>query len=351
MSSTKNPIKDLAPQMRAYEKVGQIWRPFVMYFHSPNIKSKILNTDDSGFRYTVFKEQKYSVDELESYTNEVSIVVGGSTVFGVGASSDANTMPSLLSEKTNQLHLNFGGRAFGSNQEFILFCQKAHKLTNIKNVILFSGLNDLYLSQFQENEDFGPFFFSEQFSLAMQNSILSNKRRILKAFLFPVFKNRIDYSRIQKEDLKNIFTNFKLWNSDYKKRNKSFDVDYAINQIKKNLYLWKSLSKTTPFNIYYILQPSPSWFEKDLSKEEITLFDFLDKKNLGKNPISNLDKNLYEKYQKRIKSICLELEIPFLDTNKTLYKSNLNSRWLFVDRAHLTDLGYAKIVDLLSDLL
>ena len=104
-------------------------------------------------------------------------MVGGSAVFGVGATSDNSTISSFLSENLGQLTLNFGGRAFSSNQELNLFSQVAYKYPNIKNIILFSGINDIYLTALEGHEDFfGNFFFSKKFRIAMNNQEL---RRLL----------------------------------------------------------------------------------------------------------------------------------------------------------------------------
>ena len=118
---TNTPRVELTPQMGIYDSLGQDWRPFIMYFHTPNIRSSTVNTDDLGFRITNFNGDEFSIAGDQFYHNDVSFIVGGSTAFGVGATSDSMTIPSLLSQKSGSLFFNLGGRAFGSNQELIGF--------------------------------------------------------------------------------------------------------------------------------------------------------------------------------------------------------------------------------------
>jgi len=103
-----------------------------MYIHEPSYKSQHVNTDKFGLRYTKFDGNNYSIESALDKFESVSIIVGGSTAFGVGSSHDSKTISSILSAKNQNLFLNFGGRAFGCNQELILFLQFAEKLKKLK---------------------------------------------------------------------------------------------------------------------------------------------------------------------------------------------------------------------------
>ena len=89
----------------------------------------------------------------------VTIVIGGSLVFGFGATSDNNTISSILSNKTNKIYLNFGATAFNSKQEILLFLNFFQKFKKIDKVIIVSGANDLYLNLINEEDEWGNFFF------------------------------------------------------------------------------------------------------------------------------------------------------------------------------------------------
>ena len=70
-------------------------------------------------------------------------------MFGIGASADRHTLASRLTENDSRetAWVNFGGRSFNSTQEMILFCLHRHLLPPIKEIVLFSGFNDLGLSR------------------------------------------------------------------------------------------------------------------------------------------------------------------------------------------------------------
>ncbi|MET8399975.1 hypothetical protein [Streptomyces sp900116325] len=71
-----------------------------------------------------------------------------STAFGIGARSDAATLPSRLwsAYAPSAPCLNFAGRSYNSGQEFTLFALCRHLLTRVTDIVGFSGFNNLALS-------------------------------------------------------------------------------------------------------------------------------------------------------------------------------------------------------------
>ena len=151
----------LIPQLSDYDNIGLKWHPSIMFFHRENYRSRAVNTDSFGFRITESKSDKFSPASyfLSNKKEKVSLVIGGSTAFGVGASSDKYNLASLLTNKSKIKYLNFGGRAFNSDQELSLFKNFIENLPNIEEVIILSGTNDLYLSSI-ENKSFMPISFT-----------------------------------------------------------------------------------------------------------------------------------------------------------------------------------------------
>ena len=93
------------------------------------------------------------------------------------------------------------------------------------------------------------------------------------------------------------------------------------------------------FNLIFCLQPLASWSKRKLCSEEALLFDILDKKaNIVLKALEN--KSIYEKYLSGLKNFCYTKDIRFIDLNSTLSKSK---EWVFVDRVHLTDIGYEMV--------
>ena len=135
----------LAPQMEYYDQITCEFKPFIMFFNKKNFSSDVVNTDNIGFRLNFINNNSHKLENL-FHENEVSLVIGGSTAFGFGASSDEKTISSQLSILTNEIYINFGATAFNSMQELILFINFFQKFKKIKNVIILSGVNDLFLS-------------------------------------------------------------------------------------------------------------------------------------------------------------------------------------------------------------
>ncbi len=150
-------IKDrynIIPQMKNYDQISYEYKPFIMFFNCSNYKSKIVNTDEIGFRLNYHNN---NFEKLSSFFNQknVTIVIGGSLVFGFGATSDNNTISSILSKKTNKIYLNFGGTAFNSKQEILLFLNFFQNFKKIDKVIIVSGANDLYLNLINDEDEWG----------------------------------------------------------------------------------------------------------------------------------------------------------------------------------------------------
>jgi hypothetical protein len=189
-----------------------------------------------------------------------------------------------------------------------LACEK-----KIEKVILISGLNDLFLSRFKDlSPNLGPFYFIHFFYRKMNNSLLRH------------FKLKRSQSTAQK-----------------------LDVTYAVNQIKKNIYTWKAVAEFNGFEIIYFLQPTPTWLDKKLSKEEKEIFNYLSSEFQDSAVMELMNKDIYKSFSEQLKKLCIEIGISFYDLNKL---NELRSEeWLFCDRAHMTDRGYQIIANNIID--
>lgn len=346
--------------MREYDKIGTVWLPYLMYFHSPNYRSSVLNTDSRGFRITYQGSRKIS--DFKDIDAPVCLFIGNSVAFGVGATSDHNTIPSILNLNSEDIWLNFGGRAFSSTQEFLLFIVNHHHLKNIKKIILFSGLSNLvlyYLSQ-EYSKELGSFFFWNQFNQAMNKTQLSIKRKILKTVFKPIYREKIDYSRVTKKELLEYILGKKAKNNPNDRTVSGMDRNAVAHEKRKDdlLYVlqrdirnWKLISGALGIKLHYVLQPLANWTRKKNSKEEEMLFSELDNHpaNQWKILKNNMDYNQYLWFSKHVKEICGSCEISFFNMNEGLSSKQIDGKWLFVDRAHLTDEGNQIIAEILKE--
>ena len=183
-------IYELAPQMKVYNELGYKWEPFIMLLQKPNFRSNIVNTDSFGLRFNdQFISKNISIfDKKKEFNKKIGTMLGSSALFGVGASSDNFTIPSILSEKTENNFYNLGGRAYSGFQEVVLFNSLINKLENLQTVIVFSGVNDIFFNSYIEKYDqiLGPIFFNKQFKEAMFASSLDWKKKLVKFFFQPL---------------------------------------------------------------------------------------------------------------------------------------------------------------------
>ena len=188
-----------------------------------------------------------------------------------------------------------------------------------------------------------------RFKNAMDLAALSKKQLLIRFFLYPFYKDSITYNKIDKTKFLQLLFRIKS----IKKFNDKplVNIRYAISQLEKNLFIWKQLSKACPFKLTYILQPLSMWLEKELSKEENTLFQYLDSVSSSQNLISLFDKNIYNEYTLSLNELCNKLDINYYDSNKILKGRLKKDDWIFTDRAHLTDLGNEKVSDMIYSIL
>ena len=76
---------------------------------------------------------------------------------------------------------------------------------------------------------------------------------------------------------------------------------------------------------------------KSLTPQEVKLFELLDQEAGDFSPILSELADLKEKYRQDLHAICIKIGLKFEDLNESLELQK--SEWLFVDRAHFTDLG------------
>jgi hypothetical protein len=311
-------IFDIYPQMEYYHDASitkKRFVPYAMMSSEKNYQNKCIKTCNRGFRVSSNNSEIFSVDQIAKY-DSINIVVGGSTVFGVGASNNQNTIPSLLIEKTDSIWLNFGIRAGNSFSEYIHLINLLHMAKKIDKIIFLSGLNDLYLSFLYNNvSEFDPGFFPD-YSKSSKVTLL---KKIFDLFSFKRLKNNSNLLENKFLKTDRILENYK-------------------NKYKRNFQLISSLEKVYNCKVIFILQPFISWSNKILSENELKVFKELEKLQEGTDwsKIKDLigQKYLYEKIDIFFQVLSNKYNIKYLDSNKIF--SNIKSD-CFVDSVHLND--------------
>lgn len=119
--------------------------PYVVHTTTKNFHSEKLNTNSYGFRGKEFSKIKPD----NSYR---IVILGGSAVYGLGASSDETTIPAFLEKELSAAPLikgksieiiNAGQGWYVSTQELILLITKILDLSP-DMIVVFDGYNDFY---------------------------------------------------------------------------------------------------------------------------------------------------------------------------------------------------------------
>ena len=315
----------IVPQMRDYDELGmrQEWVPHLMYFHPRNVALKSVTTDEFGFRNTTGAKPGAPT----------ALLVGGSSVFGIGATRDAMTISSLLNTATKYNWLNFGGRAFNSTQEAILV-----HLSNTKKIegpiVVMSGANNLTRSLMSGSfsKMFGAFFHQGLFESQMRSAAVGN--RALARQLIAGLRERFGVGKKQQsQDASN------------PNHSKAASYDAMLTVFERDCEYFQMLAKHNSTSASFVLQPFAPWIQKSLTTQETELFKLLDQEAEGFSRVLSELAERKQQYTQDLQAICARTGMKFVDLNTA---SELQKpEWLFVDRVHLTDAGYSVVAKLL----
>ncbi len=324
-----------------------IYTPYAMLSGPLSYKSKNINTDMYGFRHTVTNNNIFKLSKIEKY-DEVNILVGGSTSFGVGSNSDSSTITSLLSSETNECWINLGIRGCNSLTEYVQLIRFIGKAKKIKNIIFLSGMNDLYLRLVHENiQNIDPGFGTK---FADISSFHPYKQSL--AILLSNLYNLEPKDLIEKSFFNMFFKPFEK----KIKENKKLDLDSKIEEFFKiysrNFMLYKGLSNSLNCNVIFLIQPLIFWTDKVITKKEKDVLEYLEKiqKNDYWNEIRNIliEKNIKETIINNFDKIGNKFQVKCYDSNKFF---NHIDKTCFVDSIHLSDYGNKIISDEIINLL
>lgn len=328
----------LTPQMAAYEKKftdgGEVrWLPYLMYFHPPEHRSPVVNTDASGFRYSECNGVRYSVADHEGIAS-ARLLAGSSTVFGIGASADRWTLSSRLSENDRRgaPWLNFGGRSFNSTQELILFALYRHLLPKIDEIVLFSGFNNLGLARqpSQNRLEHGAFFNYNQF---------------FDVFRPELAERRKGWSLLGRRDAEDA--------PPEPPPSLDAQIEYAADLTLRHLSGWRALAADLGVTkLTFILQPLAGWIRSKGCKEEESLFEELDRVGRFSDVYGDiLTRDVREAYVARLSDGAKQLSVNFIDITPIIAEALNPEQWMFVDRIHFTDNGHDFVSKLILDVI
>lgn len=333
----------LVPQMLQYDdfddRAETRWLPYLMYFQRTDYRSAVVNTDRLGFRVS-HGESAHASPGGDLPQGPVRLLAGSSSAFGIGATSDAATIPSRLWSRyaPSTPWLNFTGRSHNSAQELILFLLYRDLLPQIEHIVIFSGLNDLALAQLPaaQRGDHGAFFFSGEYFEQME--ALRARHRKDKPGSGRRGERRAAAAPAPAPEPAPDLTE---------------QIARAVHLTGRHLEGWRLLAAATGAKISYALQPLANWWQERPNEREQLLFDELEviskagpfTKNYGRIATHEAAR----RYAEALEGTCAKQGVEFLDLNPMMARASGPQDWLYVDRAHFTDLGHDLVSRLLAE--
>lgn len=322
----------IVPQMRDYDSLGerQRWVPHLMYFHPPQASYPSVTTDARGLRTVVGADPD----------RPTALLVGGSTAFGIGATSDAATIASRLSATTRWSWRNYGGRALNSTQEAVL----THLMGTddvAGPIVLFSGMNTLVRACMPGAFDptYGAFFQQSHFERQMRAAAVGT--RSLARMLARGLAARVGIGRGP-------------WDADGAAprdpaAHASANYDPMLHVLRRDLEYFAMLASARGTTCTYVLQPFAPWIAKSLTSQERELFALLDAEQADFTPVAGEVARRGDAYRRDVARICADAGVAFVDANAG--PAFAGPEWLFVDRLHLTDAGQDAAARLIASAL
>lgn len=330
---TRDPTLEFA-QMRAYSSMPTgIFSPYAMVSNPTNFSSAEINTDKFGFRLSQFKGTTISLNNIEDF-ERVNVLIGGSTVFGVGSSGDETTISSYLGQLTGEPWLNLGVRAAVSFQEYIHFIQHFKKIKKIGKVVFFSGINDIYRNYLDSHDASYDKRFQRQNDLYSINSA----KRIAYAYGLSLITGRT---------VDSFLNGYQRLDEDEDGLSEKIGIRNLQSIFDRNFHLYSALSSYNSFSMAYFIQPFFPLTGKVGTAKEMAAIDQTEAMQANTNWLETKAR-IIDQYPES-KSLMFDLakchDIPIFDTNSA-FGSNES---LFVDNVHLTDAGNKIAADLINE--
>lgn len=331
---------ELTQQMRDYDAMKdpgeRRYMPYLMYFHRADFASPAVNTDRSGFRISVGPGGVKASAAGHLPPGPVRILAGGSTALGVGASSDSNTLASLLWSRyaPSAPWLNFGSYCFNPTQEVLLLTLYRHLLGDIDEIVIVSGINAVIvarLPQWQQG-DHGAFFFCGEYFEKMEE-LREQHRTGSKLF------RRRGGTVATLDDVR---------------RDIPTVIGSAAEMTLRQLDIWRRVAGPDT-RISYVLQPMTRWMRYTPAPEEALLFAENDRMSeLGPWEEVYADIATIEfgqAYGAALRVGCEKQGVRFFDLNPAVAEVATERDWMFVDRVHYTDTGHDTVARVMAEAL
>jgi hypothetical protein len=351
--NTEHPRFHHYPHHQDYINLRMVVRPFVQLIHEPMYRTPSVNTDKLGLREQYDAGGAFiDLEQMKSKYKKCNVLIGGSTAFGVDATTDRHTLGSLLANADIPC-VNLGVRGATSQQELLNFQVFKRLLPAVANVIMFSGINNCSLASLDGTlryPHFGSMFAEELVKQHLwgdwqEISDRNIEREYTARYRFSTsIKRKIDYwyanSRVFRGGLKLYYGRLKRPDVnqfvDTPMLSFSDRARIVLEHLENDLETWSALSQQLDFRLHYVLQPAISWCAKELTPIELACFNEDCKRFPSMSRYAN--RNFYLQYSAQISAFCKRFKLHYHDVNTWIDKS-YSKEDVFTDVCHLTDNG------------
>ncbi len=324
-----------------YGVSGMEYHPYRGYRSKPNYKGRFINTDRDGFRESTQKSLKDDFGEPENVA-----FFGGSTMYGIGALYDSDTIPSKFSDSVSSIAhdnkksikvMNFGMGGYHSFQSVIVLIERLKLGDKIDVVVFYDWVNECLMGS-RERTDYAEYAtLPTPFIMPSKGQVDIGIRRHKSGVLFDIKERLFDlYTFKIIRTLRNVFINYGNKSIDDKQAdvNKG-QIDKIVSGYKFNMQVIGALAEQFDFDYYFIMQPS-LFTKENLSNYEISSDHLKVKQNV------NFEKTCYSAARKELNNNKNFYDLSgIIDTNKTIY----------LDDHHMSGLGYGKVAEKIVDII
>ena len=317
-----------------------------MFTNRPNHRSRALNTDAFGMR--VQNDAAGRTIDLASMRTDYTrcnVLVGNSTVFGVGASSDGATVSAHLQQPSVPC-VNLSIRGGTSQQELYLFLTLQRHLPPVDNIILLSGVINISLAAIKATlfyPEFGAAFSEKENMRVFHNQ-------------YEHFHHERDHRFVSlaKEDVTNWYWRSRLfrWLVKLRHRNRvdsvgvspTYDFDQKrtilMDVLRGDLRTWGALGRGSDCKVHYVLQPVVGWTQKPLGPVEGSIVELDRAAEASIDQYAN--QPVYRGVRDETRAACADNGIDFHDANAWFDELGADAD-VFTDICHLNDRGYGML--------
>ena len=285
-------------------------KPFITYTLKANYRSASVCTNSLGFREQYFGgDGPVDLRMLRSRYTDCRVMLGGSTAFGLKASSDRTTMASFLSQSGPPV-VNLALIGAGTAQELAAYLALRHLMPEVRDVVLFSGINECVHAVWRPAAVFSQFGST---AVGATKKVAEDAERGTKAE---------EWEGADAEDA--------VLPPDVAERR----LTTVLERVVHNLQIWRLFERATGMRVHFVLQPVLGWTAKPLTGTEKQAFE----SDLASFPFVRWFARapVYRQVRDEIATGAAEAGIRFHDANEWLAGEYAT---LFGDVCHFRDDG------------